>query len=60
MIKASWDIERAKKCKLPEYILNACEMCRVKRYCFRQVSIFDIGGFNEANIGYENTSKRKG
>lgn len=35
----NWDTETADKCKLPEYLPNACDKCRDYRYCHRQTQI---------------------
>ena len=43
-MKASWDIETADRCKLPELIQGICERCRDCRYCRRPITLFDTFG----------------
>lgn len=39
-IKATWDIQTADNCRLPELIPNICEGCRTYAYCHRQLTLF--------------------
>ena len=44
MMKATWDIITAQKCRLPELIPDICTTCRDYAYCHRQeqITIFDL------------------
>lgn len=42
MTKATWDIETADKCELPELLPDICEKCRCYDYCHRQLTFDDL------------------
>ena len=41
-MKATWDIETAKTCKINNLMPDKCKRCRDYKYCYKQMSIEDI------------------
>ena len=41
-MKATWDIETARTCKIDTIAPEKCEQCRDNKYCFKQMTLFDL------------------